>query len=266
MFLVQWLLKALRRVFFRGHVGGRSILKAIPFLWCFLWRLFRRFSCTRDDGEPDKPPQHIADQFSYISQGVESTKCTMSLAVDGDTAEPVMAVVCRSALPNNPRSSHDMALVSVTSRSQAGLAFETDLNTSIGHPPFHGSRPSSITPSLIEGSLYSSARSQLSQSISSTAYSPTADTHLNSSGAHPPHARPAPGQGVLSFGSEAAAATQSPAAAQRNGQNQDGVPNSTLHDAYPHIQAVAPESELFFWDRFVRVYSILASSSDMYQT
>ncbi len=153
MYLPQWLLKALRQVL-RSHAGGCSPLKAILFLWRFFRRLFQRFSRTQDDGEPDKLPRHIVDQVSYLPQGVESTKSTMSLAGDGDTDEPVMAVVCQSpALPNDPRSSYRMAPLSVTSRSQAGLAFETDLNLSDGHLPLHGSRPSSIAPSSIEGPL-----------------------------------------------------------------------------------------------------------------
>ncbi|SJK99661.1 uncharacterized protein ARMOST_02969 [Armillaria ostoyae] len=244
MFLVQWLLKAFRRVFF-GHAGGRSPLKAILLLWRFFRLLFQRFSRTQDDGAPDKQPQHISDLVLYLPQGVEPTKRTMSLAIDGDTDEPVTAVVCRSALPNNPWSSHDMAPMSMASPSQTGLAFETDLNPSDGHPPFHGFRPSSITSSSIEGSLYSSARSifsRSSQNISSTAYSAAADAHLNSSHVHLPHARPISGQGELSSDSEAVVVPPPSTAAQGNGYNQDGVPYSRLHDVYPYINAVAPES------------------------
>ncbi|SJK99607.1 uncharacterized protein ARMOST_02915 [Armillaria ostoyae] len=203
MFLLQWLLKAFRRVFF-GHAGGRLPLKAILLLWRFFQRLFQRFSCTRDDGAPDKQPQHISDQVLYLPQGVEQTKSTMSLAVDGDTDEPITAVVCRSALPNNPWSSHDMASMSVASRSQTGFAFEVDLNPSNGHPTLHGSRFSSITPSSIENSLYSSARSsfsRLSRGISSTASNSAADTHLNPSDVHLQHVKSASGQGGLAFDS-----------------------------------------------------------------
>ncbi|KAK0432244.1 hypothetical protein EV421DRAFT_1506173 [Armillaria borealis] len=258
MSLVQWLLKAFRRVFF-GHAGGRSPLKAILLLWRFFQRLFRRFSRTQDDEAPDKQPQHIADGVLYLPQGVEQTKCTMSLAVDGDTDKPVTAVVCRSTLPNNPRSSHDMAPMSVASPSQTGLAFETDLNPSDGHPLFHGSRPSSISSSSIEGSLYSSSRSiflRSSQSISSTAYSTAAGAHLNSSHVHLPHARPISGQGELSSDSEAVVVPPPSAAAQGDGYNQDGVLNSRLHDVYPYINAVAPEDlYIFFRYRSVHVYS-----------
>ncbi len=244
MFLIQWLLKALRRVFF-GHVGGHSTLKAILFLWRFFRRLFRRFSCTRDDGEPDKPPQHIADQFSYLSQGVESTKCTMSLAVDGDTTEPVMAVVCRSALPNNPRSSHDMALVSVASRSQTGLAFETDLNPSDRHLPLHGSHPSSIAPSSIEGPLHPDVRSnpsRLSQDTSSIALNLAADAHLNASHDHLPSARSTSGENPFPSNSGAVASTvvtsQPAIAARHHGQNENNL--STLSSAHPFFEPILP--------------------------
>ncbi|SJK99616.1 uncharacterized protein ARMOST_02924 [Armillaria ostoyae] len=252
MFLLQWLLKAFRRVNF-GHAGGRSPLKAILLLWRFFRRLFQRFSRTQDDGVPDKPPQHIADEVLYLPQGVEPMKCTMSLVVDGDADKPVTAVVCRSALPNNPRSSHDMAPMSVASPSRTGLAFETDLNPSDGRPPFHCSRPSSITSSSIEGSHYSSARSifsRSSQNISSTAYSAVADAHPNSSHVHLPHARPISGQGELSSDSEAVVVPSPSTAAQGNGYNQDGVPYSRLHDVYPYINAEAPENiGIFFRDR-----------------
>ncbi len=256
MYLPQWLLKALRQVLC-GRAGGRSPLKAILFLWRFFRRLFRRFSRTQDDGKPDKPPRHIVDQVSYLPQGVESTKSKMSLAGDGDTDEPVTAVVCRStALPNDPLSTYGMAPLSAESRSQAGLAFETDLNPSNG--PFLSSHLSSTASTPIESAVYSSARSnpsRLSQGIGSTAYNSTADTHLNSSDVHLPHARPTSGQGGLSSDSESIVVPPPPTPAQHDGQNQDGVPNSTLHDAYPYIKAVAPENlESYLRDRSVRVY------------
>ncbi|PBL04175.1 hypothetical protein ARMGADRAFT_979630 [Armillaria gallica] len=244
MYLPQWLLKALRQVLC-AHAGGRSPLKAILSLWRFFRRLFRRFSRTQDDGEPDKPPRHIANQGLYLTQSVEPTKCTMSLAADDNADEPVQAVVCRStAPPYGPWSSHDMVPKSVASRFQTGLAFETESKPSNEHPPLHGSRPSSITSSSIGGSLYSSAHSnfsRLSQGISSTVHNSAADAHQNSLDVHLPHARPTSGQGGLSSDSEAIVVPPSPTAAQHDGQNQDGVPNSTLHDAYPYIRAVAPE-------------------------
>ncbi len=86
-------------------------------------------------------------------------------------------------------------------------------------------------------------------------YNSTADTHLDSSDAHLPHARPTSGQGGLSSDSEAIVVPPPPTAAQHDGQNQDGVPNSTLHDAYPYIRVVAPENlGIFFRNRSVRVY------------
>ncbi len=230
MCLPQWLLKALRQAL-RGHARGLSPLKAVVLLWCFFRRLFQRFSHPRDDGAPDEHTQHIGDRVLYLRQGVEPTKSAMLLAVDGDTDQPVTAVVCRSARPDNPRSSNNTALVSVASRSQTGLAFETDLN-----PPLHSSHPSSIMPTPIGSSVYSSAHSNPSQLSSSMVYNSTADTHLNSSDVHLPHARPSSGQGGLSSDSEAIVVPPPPTAAQHDGQNQDGVPNSTLHDAYPYIR------------------------------
>ncbi len=254
MFLPQWLLEALQRVLC-GHAGSHSPLKAILLLWHFFRRLFLRFSRTRDDGTPDKYPQHKADQVSYLPQSVESTKCTMSLAVDDNEDDPVLAVAYRStALPNDLRSSHDTALVA--SHSQTGLAFKSDLNPSDGHPPLHGSRSSSITPSSIEGSLYSSARSTLSrfsQGISGTVHNSAVDAHLNSSHVYLQHAT-SDQEGLL-FDSEAVVVPLSPTTTQRDGCSQHGVSNSTLHDAYPYTRAVAPENlGSFLRNRSVRVY------------
>ncbi|KAK0213996.1 hypothetical protein IW262DRAFT_1300775 [Armillaria fumosa] len=210
MFLLQWLLKALRQVLC-GQPRGRLPLTSI----LLLARFFRRLSHTRDDGASDQHTQDIAEQVSHLPQG-----------------EPVLDVVCRStALPNDLRSSHDMAPMSVASHSQAGLAFETDLNPSNGYSPLNGSRLSSITPSSIEGHLSTSSNlSQLSQGISGTAYNLAADAHLNSSDIRLPHTGPAPGQGWLLSNSKAAATPQLPTGAQRDGQNQADVAESMLHD------------------------------------
>ncbi len=265
MYLPQWLLKALRQALC-GHAGGRSPLKAILFLWRFFRCLFWRFSRIQDDGEPDKPPRHIANQGSYLPQSVEPTKCTMSLAADGNADEPVQAVVCRSAAPPyDPWSSHDIVTMSVASHSQTDLAFETELNPSNEHPPLHGSCPPSITSSSIEGSLYSSAHSnfsRLSQGISSTVQNSATDAHQNSLDGHLPPARPTSGQRGLSSGFEA---PQPPTAAQR-GQNQDGASNSTLHDVHPHIMTVIPDDAGIFGAGCVHSMVIFASSSDMFQT
>ncbi|PBL04141.1 hypothetical protein ARMGADRAFT_1070616 [Armillaria gallica] len=240
MFLLQWLLKALQRAFF-GHAGGRSPLKAIPSLWYLFRRVFRHFLCTRDDGAPDKLPWHMADQD--LPRDVELAKYAKTPMVYGETDELVPDVACRgAAVPNDPRSFHDINPMSV-GRSQNGLAVETGLKPLNRHPPLHGSRLSSITPPPIEGSLDSSAPvcSRLSQGISNTAYNSAADTYLNSSHAYLPHARPTSVQGRLSSDSAAVVVPLPPTATERDGQNQDGVPNSTLHDAYPYIRATAPE-------------------------
>ncbi len=260
MFLPQWLLKALRRVLC-GHAEGRSPLKAILFLWRFFRRLFRRFSRTQNDGEPDKPPQHIVDRVSYLPQGVESTKYTMSLAVDDDTDESITSVVCRStALPNGPQSSHGMAPLSVASRSQAGLAFEIDLNPSDGHLPLHGSRPSSIAPSSIEGPLHLDARSnpsRLSQDTSTIALNSAAGAHLNSSHGHLPGARSTSGENSFPSDSGAmvyAVVTSLPVIAPWHcGQNENNL--STLCSAHPFFVPILPaflrrtgaRYVLFYW-------------------
>ncbi|SJK99664.1 uncharacterized protein ARMOST_02972 [Armillaria ostoyae] len=254
MFLPQWLLNALRRVL-RGHAGGCSPLKAILFLWRFFRRLFQRFSRTQDDGEPDKPPRRIADQGLYLPQGVE---CTMSLAVDGDTDEPVTTVVCRStALPNDPRSSHGMAPLSVASHSQAVLAFEADLNPSDGHLPLHGSRPSSIAPSPIEGPLHLDARSnpsRLSQDTSTIALNSAADAHLNSSHGHLPSARSTPGKNSFPSDSEAvesAVVMSLPAiAARHHGRNENNL--STLRSTHPFFVPTLPTSLRMTGDRHTK--------------
>ncbi len=254
MFLLQWLLKALQRAFF-GHAGGRSPLKAIPSLWHFFRRVFQHFLRTRDDGAPDKPPWHMADQD--LPRDVEPAKYAMTPMVHGKTHEPVPDVACRgAAVPNDPRSFHDINPMSA-GRSQNGLAVETGLKPLNRHPPLHGSRLSSITPSSIEGSLDSSAPdcSRLSQGISSTAYDSVADAYLNSSHAYLPHARPTSVQGRLSSDSEAEVVSLPPTAAERDGQNEDGVPNSTLHDVYPYIRAAAPEVlGIFSQNRSVHVH------------
>ncbi len=260
MFLPQWLLKALRQALC-AHARGRSPLKAILFLWRFFRRLFRRFSRTQDDEAPDKPPRHIAGQVSYLLQDVESTKSTMSLAVDGDIDEPVMAVVCRStALSNDPPSSYGMAPLSKESRSQAGLAFEIDLNPSDGHLPLHGSRPSSITPSSIEGPLHSDARSnpsRLSQDTSTIVLNSAADAHLNSLHGHLLSARSTSGE--ISFPSDSEAVASAvvmplPAiAAGHHGQNENNL--STLCSAHPFFEPILPRfinksgarHVLFYW-------------------
>ncbi len=251
MFLLQWLLRALRRVFF-GHAGGRSPLKAILSLWHFFERLFQHFLRTRNDGGPDKPPQRMAVQD--LPRDGEPAKYAVTPAVDGETDELVPSIVCRSAaLPNDLRSSNGMALVSVASRSQTGLALETDLNPSNGYPPPHSS------PS-IEGSVDSSACpncSQLSHDISSTAYNSAAGAHLNLSHVHLPHVRPTSGQGRLSSDSEAVVVPlpSTPASAQHDGQSQDDVPNSTLHNEYPYIRAAAPEVlGIFSRNRSVHIF------------
>ncbi|KAK0470192.1 uncharacterized protein EV420DRAFT_95670 [Desarmillaria tabescens] len=183
MFLPRWLLKVLQRVLC-SRAGGLSPLKAILLLWRFFWRFLRRFSRTRDDGAPDELPQHIPDQVSYLPQDMETR--AMSLAVED---EPVPAVVCRIiTLPNN-----------------TGLAVETDLNPSNGHPPLHGPRPSSIMRSPIKGSFNSYARSNpsnLPQDTSGTVFNSAADAHLNPSHAHLPHARRRSGRGGLSSDSD----------------------------------------------------------------
>lgn len=231
-------------------------LTSLLFLARFFRQLFQRFLHTRDDGESDKHTQHIAEQVSHLPQGVEPTKCTMLLAVDGDTSKPVLGVVCRStALPNDQRSSHDMAPMSATSHSQAGSAFETDLNPSNGYSPLNGSRISSITPSSIQGYLSASSNlSQLSQGISSTTYNLAADAHLNSSDVHLPHTGPAPSQGWLLSNSKAEAVPQLLTSAQCDGQNQADVAEFMLHDVYPHIMAIAPEPDSIFWDRPRKTY------------
>ncbi|KAK0476463.1 hypothetical protein IW261DRAFT_1609630, partial [Armillaria novae-zelandiae] len=215
MSLLQWLSNALRRVFC-GHAGGRSLLKAILLLWRFFQRFFQRFSRTRDDGAPDKQPRRLSDQVLYLSRGVElPTKCTMSLAVN----EPVTAVVYRSALPNNPRSSHDISPMSAASLSRTGLAFETDLNPPDGLSPLND--------------------------ISSTTYNSATDPHLNSADVR---TKLASGQGGLSSSSEAAAVPQPLTTGQCDVQNQDDIPN--LHDVYPHIYPTTPlDIEFFFQDR-----------------
>ncbi|PBL04203.1 hypothetical protein ARMGADRAFT_979631 [Armillaria gallica] len=226
MYLPQWLLKALRRVL-HGHAGGRSPLKAILFLWRFFRHFFRRFSRAQDDGEPDKPPRHIVDQVSYLPQGVESTTCTMSLAVDDDTDESVMSVVCRStALPNDPRISHD------------------------GHLPLHGSCPSSITPSPIEGSLHLDASSKpnpsrLSEDTGTIALNSATDAHLNSSHAHLPSARSTSGEnsfpsdsGAVAYAVVTSLPVIAPWAPWHGGQNENNL--STLSSAHPFFVPVFP--------------------------
>ncbi|KAK0470202.1 uncharacterized protein EV420DRAFT_95845 [Desarmillaria tabescens] len=241
MFLPQWLLKALWRVLC-NQAGGLSPLKAILLLWRSFWRFFRRFSRTQDDGAPDKPPQHIPDQVSYLPQDIEPTARAMSLAVED---EPVPTVVCRSAtLPYDPRFSCDMAPMSVASPSQTALEVETDLNPSNGHPPLHDSRLSSITQSPIESSLDSYARSnpsQLSQDTSGTVFNSAADAPLNPSHAHLPHARSTSGKGGLSSDSEAEMSAVvmplPPTAAQHDGKNQDV---STLQKEHPFFVPIVP--------------------------
>ncbi len=235
MFLLQWLLKALRRVLY-GHAGGLSPLKVILFLWRFFRHLFQRFSRTQDDGEPDKPPRHIVDQVSYLPQGAESTKCAMSLADDDNTDEPITSVVCRStALPNDPRSSHGMGPLSVASRSQAVLAFKTGLNPSDAR-----SNPS-----------------RLSEDTNTTALNSAADAHLNSSHGHLPNARSTSGENSFPSDSEAAASavvTSLPAiAAWHHGQNENNL--YTLRSAYPFFEPILPRfvkeggarHVLFYW-------------------
>ncbi|KAK0218287.1 hypothetical protein EDD85DRAFT_1029231 [Armillaria nabsnona] len=220
MCLPQWLLKALRQVL-RGHARGLSSLKAIVLLWRFFRRLFKSFSCTQDDREPDKPRLHIVDQVSYLPQGTESMKSTMSLAVDDNTDVPIMSVVCQStALPNDPRSSHGMASLSVVSHSQAGLAIETDLNPSDAH-----SNPL-----------------QLSQDTSTIVLNSAADVHLNSVHSHLPSARSTSGEIFSPSGSEAGASVVVmpllTITAWNHGQNEHSL--STLHSAHPFFMPILP--------------------------
>ncbi|KAK0432250.1 hypothetical protein EV421DRAFT_2024077 [Armillaria borealis] len=144
-----------------------------------------------------------------------------------------MAVACQSSLPNDSRSSHDIALVSVDSCSQTGLT-ETDLNPSNGHPLLHGFRLSSITR------------------ISSTVHNSAADALQNSLDVHLPPARPTSGQGGLSSGFEE---PQPSTAAQRR-QNQDGASNSTLQDVHPRIKAVMPDYARIFRLRQRKPYEL----------
>ncbi len=172
-----------------------------------------------------------------------------------------MAVACRStALPNDPRSSHGIASLSVASCSQAGLAFETDLNPSDGHLPLHGPRPSSIMPSPIEGPLHMSARSnpsRLSEDTSSIALNSAADAHLNSSHGHLPSARSTSGKDFFPPDSEAvasAAVMSLPAiAARHHGSNENNL--STSRSAHPSSSPYYPRFlrrtgaryVLFYW-------------------
>ncbi|KAK0495876.1 hypothetical protein EDD18DRAFT_221842 [Armillaria luteobubalina] len=155
MSLLQWLLRMLRG-FVRGHVGGRSPLKAILALWSFFRRQFQRYSCllhnrasTKGHRETCPPPLNGLDDFKMAM-------------VDGvvDGQPPVSTVVCRSVIPpDNSDSVYTFAVENasqsslntvstfatpMTSRSQVNLADYAHVNLSTHRLPRHGSRPSSI--------------------------------------------------------------------------------------------------------------------------
>ncbi|KAK0192797.1 hypothetical protein F5146DRAFT_1041518 [Armillaria mellea] len=267
MSLLQWLLRALQRLF-SGHVSGHSPLKAILALWTFFRRQFQRCSCLPHDGASAKGLRRIYGRETSPPPRTAPNDFTMSM-VDGvvDEQPPVSTVVCRSVVPpDNSDSIYSFAVENasqsslntvstfatpMTSRSQVDLADYAHVDLSTRRLPPRRSRPSStVHLPTDQSSLYAyscSSASRSSQNVRHSMPSLGTYTHGNPSSHELSRLRPTstisnPPCFIFNSGSLTPIAHPLPLVVPHDGPDV-AVPSdiTMLMTAYPLFWPIAPE-------------------------